>query len=118
MAGVPVPEIDPRELHDLLQAQPELVLLDVRESFELSRAQLDLPGVVSAPLSALAEKGVEALPEAARLPQTPIVVYCHLGFRSAQVTWWLQQVGWQRVYNLAGGIDAYARLVNPAIGRY
>ena len=48
----------------------------------------------------------------------PLVVICHHGNRSAQVTAWLLDLGWESVYNLSGGIDAYARQVDPAIGLY
>jgi|WetSurMetagenome_2_1015567.scaffolds.fasta_scaffold1162482_2 sulfur-carrier protein adenylyltransferase/sulfurtransferase len=113
-----VPDISPAELSSMMNVQPDLVILDVREPFEVSRVRLDDPRVLYAPVSALAEKGMDALPEAARSPQAPIVVFCHLGFRSAQVVWWLQQIGWTQVYNLAGGIDAYAQSVDTTLGRY
>jgi rhodanese-related sulfurtransferase len=50
--------------------------------------------------------------------EATVVVFCHHGIRSAQVAAWLLDQGWQSVYNLAGGIDAYARQVDPSIGFY
>jgi rhodanese-related sulfurtransferase len=50
--------------------------------------------------------------------ETEIVVMCHHGVRSAQVVSWLRQQGWTNVWNLSGGIDAYARDVDPAVGFY
>jgi rhodanese-related sulfurtransferase len=48
-----------------------------------------------------------------------VVVFCHLGQRSAQVTYWLNaHLGYQQVYNLRGGIDAYARQVDARIRKY
>ena len=43
---------------------------------------------------------------------------CHHGSRSAQVAQWLARNGFTRVHNLAGGIDAWSRLVDPAVPRY
>ena len=76
------------------------------------------PRVVYAPLSDIAERLEDALPEAARDPQAEIVVFCHLGERSAQVSAWLQTQAYAHVFNLAGGIDAYAYQVDPSIRRY
>lgn len=54
-----------------------------------------------------------------RLPQDrPLVVLCHHGARSARVTAYLQQNGFDNALNLAGGIDAWARLVESDIRRY
>jgi rhodanese-related sulfurtransferase len=43
---------------------------------------------------------------------------CHHGSRSAQVAQWVARNGVDRVHNLAGGIDAWSRTVDPAIPRY
>jgi len=48
----------------------------------------------------------------------PVVVYCHSGTRSAHATRFLRAQGLGRVYNLAGGIDAWSRIVDPAVPRY
>ena len=76
------------------------------------------PRVVYAPMSELARKQTAALPPEAAEKSVELVVLCHTGRRSAQVTFWLQDLGWQNVSNLAGGIDAYARTINPEIGFY
>jgi len=47
-----------------------------------------------------------------------IVVFCHKGVRSAQVTMWLKQQGWTNVLSMAGGIDAWAKQVDPDGGMY
>jgi len=94
------------------------ILLDVREPNELLYANLG-DGVLTAPLSELAQQGPEALPEAVLADKAAeIVVMCHHGNRSAQVTAWLLQQGWTNVFNMDGGIDAYAIAIDPAIGRY
>jgi rhodanese-related sulfurtransferase len=106
------------ELAEWMRDKPDLVLLDVREPREVAYSRLDDPRVVYAPLSDLAQRLQDALPEAARDPQVLVVVFCHLGERSAQVTAWLQMQDYQHVYNLAGGIDAYAFQIDPRIRRY
>lgn len=113
-----LPEVTPHEMAEWMQSNPDLVILDVREPFEISRARLDDSRVVYAPLSRLAAHPEPQLPPEARNPQAVIVVMCHLGMRSAQVTYWLRQIGWSQVYNLRGGIDAYAHSVDPTIGFY
>ncbi len=114
-----LPEITPQELADWLKTRPELILLDVREPYEFPRAKLADERVAYAPLSDLARKHLEGLPEKVKANKsTPLVVVCHHGNRSAQVTAWLLDLGWETVYNLAGGIDAYARQVDPSIGTY
>jgi len=47
-----------------------------------------------------------------------IVVMCHHGMRSLQVANYLQNAGLSRVYNLSGGIAAWADQVEPAMPRY
>jgi len=45
-------------------------------------------------------------------------VLCHHGVRSAQVTGWLAQQGWTNIKSVRGGIDAYARQIDQAVGFY
>ncbi len=115
----PLPEITVRELAEWMQQQPDLVLLDVREPYEFPRARLNDERVVHAPLSDLARKHLDGLPEKVKAdPAATLVVFCHHGIRSAQVTAWLRDLGWSAVYNLSGGIDAYARQVDGGVGVY
>jgi rhodanese-related sulfurtransferase len=113
-----LPAINAQELALKMANGREFILLDVREEPELRLASLG-NWVTHVPLSALAELGTEALPETIAANQTvEIVVMCHHGIRSAQVTDWLRQQGWTNVYNMVGGIAAYATAVDPAVGRY
>jgi len=50
--------------------------------------------------------------------QRPIVCVCHHGGRSAQVAMFLQRQGHEDVYNLTGGVDAWARQVDPSMPVY
>jgi rhodanese-related sulfurtransferase len=51
-------------------------------------------------------------------PADEIVVYCHHGVRSAAVADYLRRLGFTRVRNLAGGLDAWAASIEPAMRRY
>jgi rhodanese-related sulfurtransferase len=114
-----LPEVTSKELAEWLLIRPELHILDVREPYELPRARFPNERVAYAPLSDLARKHLEGLPEQIKANKSaPLVVVCHHGIRSAQVTAWLLDLGWESVHNLAGGIDAYAREVDPSIGLY
>lgn len=112
-----VPEISVQEVATKKQAMDEFVLLDVREKMELSLANLG-PDVAWAPLSDLAARRLEALPDSIVDKEAEIVVFCHTGVRSAQVAAWLRQQGWSHVWSMAGGIDAYARQIDPSVGLY
>jgi rhodanese-related sulfurtransferase len=113
-----VPGLSVQELAQKRDNDEDFILLDVREPNELLYAHLG-DSVLTAPLSELAQRGPEALPGAVLADkEAEIVVMCHHGNRSAQVTAWLHQQGWTNVFNMDGGIDAYAIAVDPAIGRY
>lgn len=51
-------------------------------------------------------------------PQRSVVCICHLGGRSAQVAMFLQRQGYEEVYNLTGGIDAWAKQVDSSMHVY
>jgi rhodanese-related sulfurtransferase len=103
-------EITPHELKGRLDAQQAPALLDVREDWETRLCRL--PNAVHIPIEEL-ELRVEEL-----TPGDEIVVYCHQGVRSAAVANWLRQLGFTNVRNLAGGLDAWARTVDPSMRRY
>jgi rhodanese-related sulfurtransferase len=105
-----VADITPEELKTRLDAGRPPVLLDVREDWETRLCRL--PDAVHIPIEEL-ELRVEELN-----PEDEIVVYCHQGVRSAAVARWLEGLGFRRVRNLAGGLDAWARTVDPTMRRY
>lgn len=96
------------------QAPDQPVLLDVREAWELQTARLDLPGArtLHMPMSTLPAR----LHELDRAQ--PILGLCHHGVRSQQCVAFLQAQGFDAVYNVAGGIDAWSREVDPSVPRY
>ncbi|MCX8072137.1 MAG: rhodanese-like domain-containing protein [Candidatus Binatia bacterium] len=107
----PLPqELSPAELAQRLARGEPVCLLDVREAEEVALAAL--PGAVHIPLRSLPARVGELDPRAT------IVVYCHHGMRSAMAAEWLVERGFQSVLNLAGGIDAWAREVDPTMPRY
>lgn len=112
------PEITAQALQARRAAGEALVWLDVREPWEVRRVQVKDDAVVNLPLSELAQRGVEALPAAARDKNAQLVVQCHHGVRSAQVVRWLGDQGWSNAVSLAGGVDAWAKEVDASIGLY
>lgn len=107
-----------QEIARKIANREDFFVLDVRETWELALAQLKNGRVIHAPMSQLSRQGVHALPEEVMDKEQEIVVICHHGVRSAEVTAWLLRQGWQKVYSMAGGVDAYAAQVDPSIGKY
>jgi rhodanese-related sulfurtransferase len=107
-----VEQITPQELKawldDSSRARP--VLVDVREPWEV--AVCALPGAVALPMNAVPERAGELDPAA------DTVVICHHGARSFQVGMFLERRGFGRVYNLHGGVDAWARQIDPLMAVY
>ena len=103
-------EITPRELKDRLDRNDRPVLVDVRDDWETKLCRLD--NALHIPMEEL-EFRTEELN-----PADDIVVYCHHGVRSAAVADYLRRLGFTRVRNLAGGLDAWALTVEPGMRRY
>ena len=102
-----VRELSPLEAAGKLAAGA-VTLVDVRPPQERAFAQLKAPfQTLDAGASAL-----ETLPK-----DTPLAFLCHHGGRSAQAAEHFRQAGFREVYNISGGIDAWAQ-VDPAIPRY
>ena len=88
----------------------ELTLLDVREDDELALCAID--GALHIPMQEVPRR----IPDLPR--NRPLVVMCHHGGRSDQVAQFLRGHGFVNVHNLAGGIDAWALMVDPKMCRY
>jgi rhodanese-related sulfurtransferase len=113
-----LPEITVTELSEKLKSEDPFILLDVREPQELEYAKLTDNRLDVTPMSRLAREGTNALSDEAKSQDATIYVMCHHGNRSMQVTAWLAQQGWKNVFNVRGGIDEYARTVDPSVGSY
>ncbi len=110
VADPSAPEQTPRQIKARLDAGEPLLLLDVREPFELQLSRVD--GALNIPMSQMAERWSE-------IPRDrPVVVFCHTGVRSANLIDALREVGYTNLINLVGGIDAWSREVDPSVPRY
>jgi sulfur-carrier protein adenylyltransferase/sulfurtransferase len=104
-----VPEIQVEELKRRLDAKENLFVLDVREPHEYQICNL---GGYLIPLNDL-PKRVNELDSSRE-----IVVHCKMGGRSAKAVAFLQQAGFSKVHNLAGGITAWSDRVDPKVPKY
>jgi rhodanese-related sulfurtransferase len=110
---VPIREITPETLAERLRPGPGQapVLLDVRGYGE--HQIVALPGSVLIPLHELQDRADELESFRGR----EVVVYCHHGIRSLSGAAFLESLGFE-ASSLAGGIDLYARTVDPALPLY
>jgi rhodanese-related sulfurtransferase len=113
-----VPEIDVHELARKLGSEETFVLLDVREASELDYAMIVDSRLKVVPMSRMAQLGVGAFPEEAQQKDAEILVMCHHGIRSAQVTQWMLAQGWTNVVSVRGGIDDFAKQIDASVGKY
>jgi rhodanese-related sulfurtransferase len=112
------PEISVEELAQKLKSSSPFIVLDVREAWEVDLVGIRDARVEARPVSQLARDGLDALPASARARDAEIYVLCQHGMRSASVTSWLVARGWKKVFSVSGGLDEYARKIDPSIGRY
>lgn len=92
-------------------AQPRIRLIDVREPWEAQRAAI--PGSELIPMNEFAARAHQELD-----PDEHLLIVCKMGGRSLSVTNWLRQQGFATAQSVAGGIDAWSRLIDPSIPRY
>ena len=86
------------------------LVLDVRESWEYEICHIE--GSQSLPMREIPARANRLARE------TDIVLVCHHGMRSLQAANYLARTGFSCVYNLIGGIAAWAELIDPAMPRY
>jgi rhodanese-related sulfurtransferase len=103
-------QISPHELKARLDRGEAPTLLDVREDWETKLARLD--NALHIPIEEIEVRADELDPD------DEIVVYCHQGVRSAAVAQYLRQRGFAQAINLEGGLDLWARTVDPTMRRY
>jgi rhodanese-related sulfurtransferase len=104
-------EITPEELQGHLSAQGRVTLLDVREPWECQISRFE--GSKHIPMGEIPSRAHQELD-----PDAHIVVVCHHGVRSLNVTHWLRREGFENVQSLRGGIDLWSRTVDPTIPVY
>jgi sulfur-carrier protein adenylyltransferase/sulfurtransferase len=105
-----IPSISVTELQRKLQTGGELLVLDVREPFEFEIASIEGSRLI--PLGQLGER----VDELQRDRET--VVLCKSGVRSAHGVELLQRSGFEKAFNLDGGIDAWADQIDPTMQKY
>ena len=104
-------EISAGQVKALQKAGSEFLLLDVREPWEFETARID--GAKNIPMGDVPARANQELD-----PDAHIVVVCHHGVRSLTVTNWLRQQGFEKVQSMRGGIDGWARTVDPKVPLY
>jgi len=102
-------EVTPEEARAQLAAG-KIVLLDVREPWEWAMARID--GSMHIPMGDIPMRLQELDPDHS------MVVVCHHGVRSLNVTVWLRQQGFEKVQSLRGGLERWSRAVDASGPRY
>jgi rhodanese-related sulfurtransferase len=102
------------DVHRWAGQADEPLLLDVREPWEFRLAAIRIDGAttLNLPMGQIPQRLADLD------PAQPILCICHHGVRSAQVVAFLERAGFDSVYNLAGGIDAWSTAVDPTVPRY
>ena len=104
-------EITPEALKALRDSGSDVTMLDVREPWEYEVAKI--AGSKHIAMTDIPARFTQELD-----PDHHIVVVCHHGVRSMNVTAWLRQQGFEKVQSLQGGIDRWARQIDPAVPLY
>ena len=103
-------EISPSDASALLKDK-RARLIDVREPWEFAKARIE--GSVLIPMGEVPARAHQELD-----PEERLLVVCHHGIRSMNVTVWLRNQGFELAQSLRGGIDAWSAEVDPKVGRY
>jgi rhodanese-related sulfurtransferase len=103
-------EISPADAAALL-GENKARFIDVREPWEVATACI--AGSVTMPMGDVPARANQELD-----PDEPLVVFCHAGVRSMNVTVWLRNQGFEQAQSMRGGIDAWSREVDPNVPRY
>jgi rhodanese-related sulfurtransferase len=103
-------EVSPTDAAALLR-ENKARFIDVREPWEVATASIE--GAVAMPMGDVPSRAHQELD-----PDERLVVFCHAGVRSMNVTVWLRNQGFEQVQSLRGGIDAWSVEVDPTVARY
>ena len=104
-------EVTAKEVKAKLDAGESFTLIDVREPWEFETARID--GAKLMPMGDVPSRAHQELD-----PEEHIVVLCHHGVRSMNVTVWLRQQGFEKVQSMRGGINAWSRSVDQNVPVY
>ena len=100
----------PEEISERIKKGDEFTFIDVRELYEYEIARIEEAELL--PLSRF-DEWIDSLK-----PANEIVVMCHHGIRSANVCMFLVRNGFEKVFNLEGGIDLWSATVDANVPRY
>jgi rhodanese-related sulfurtransferase len=104
-------EITAEEVKGRLDRAEQFILLDVREPWEFETARIE--GARLMPMGDVPSRAHQELD-----PDDSIIVVCHHGVRSMNVTVWLRQQGFEGAQSMRGGIDAWSRQVDHSVPAY
>ena len=104
-------EISVSQLKQQLASPNPPLLLDVREQWEFDTAHI--AGAKLMPMGDVPGRAHQELDD-----EQQIAVLCHHGARSLNVTMWLRQQGFEKAQSVAGGIDAWSRVIDPTVPTY
>jgi rhodanese-related sulfurtransferase len=102
--------LDSAQIQQLLIDQHDLLLLDIREKWEFEICHIESSQNI--PMGNIPDeiKDLDA--------DLETVVICHHGARSLQAAMYLESKGFGNIINLDGGVDAWARTVEPNMQQY
>jgi len=104
-------EITAEDTQAKLNGGETITLLDVREPWEYDVAHIE--GSKHIPMGDIPARANNELD-----PEQHIIVVCHHGVRSMNVTAWLRQQGFEMAQSMRGGIDYWSRAVDPKVPLY
>jgi rhodanese-related sulfurtransferase len=104
-------EVSVAELKSMRDAGQDFTLVDVREPWEFNAARI--AGSKLIPMWEIPSRFNQELD-----PENHIVVVCHHGVRSMNVTAWLRKQGFEKVQSLRGGIDRWSREIDSSVPTY
>ena len=109
--GLPL-EVDVHTVKAMLDSGEPFLLLDCREASECALVKIEKSTHI--PMHETSERVGQLKPH----QQSRVVVYCHHGGRSLQVTHWLRDQGFDKAQSMAGGIDQWSVTIDPSKPRY
>jgi rhodanese-related sulfurtransferase len=104
-------EISPEDVKAKMDHAEPFTVLDVREPWDFETARIQ--GAKLMPMGDVPTRANQELD-----PDDHIIVVCHRGVRSMNVTVWLRQQGFEKAQSMRGGIDAWSRRVDAKVPVY
>ena len=104
-------EISVEDVKRKMDGGESFTLLDVREPWEFETARI--AGAKLMPMGDVPSRAHQELD-----PDDHIIVMCHHGVRSMNVTVWLRQQGFENAQSMRGGINAWSRRVDERVPKY